>query len=286
MNKSNQLDLFVALAGDVPFRDEREAMSAPLVSLSKRKRTLIEWQGPSGQTVTVSAAEKYGIATIWDYDVILWAVSQINQAVDAGLETSPRIFFHPYDALKATGRDTGGKGYKELKAALDRLRATGVAYESPALKGKRRKKGAFNLLSACEFEDTAEGKAKGAWLELPLWLYQAVTQDRDVLAISPRYFELSSGLDRFLYRLARRHVGKQAGWAFTFRDIHTRSGSSQSYGDFARDLRKAITRNALPEYGLAEVEGANGPTLSMYRDATKSDFRDRRFNLPKPRACG
>jgi plasmid replication initiation protein len=261
-------------------------MSAPLVSLSKRKRTLIEWQGPSGQTVTVSAAEKYGIATIWDYDVILWAVSQINQAVDAGLETSPRIFFHPYDALKATGRDTGGKGYKELKAALDRLRATGVAYESPALKGKRRKKGAFNLLSAFEFEETAEGKAKGAWLELPLWLYQAVTQDRDVLAISPRYFELSSGLDRFLYRLARRHVGKQAGWAFTFRDIHTRSGSSQSYGDFARDLRKAITRNALPEYGLAEVEGANGPTLSMYRDATKSDFRDRRFNLPKPRACG
>ena len=78
MSKSNQLDLFIALAGDVPLRDEREAMSAPLVSISKRKRTLIEWQGPSGQSVTVSAAEKYGIATIWDYDVILWAVSQIK----------------------------------------------------------------------------------------------------------------------------------------------------------------------------------------------------------------
>jgi len=226
MSANSQLDLFIALAGDVPLRDEREAMSAPLVSLSKRKRTLIEWQGPSGQTVTVSAAEKYGIATIWDYDVILWAVSQINQAFDAGLETSPRVFFHPYDVLKATGRDTGGKGYKEMKAALHRLRATGVAYESPAMKGKRRKQGAFNLLSAFEFEETAEGKAKGAWLELPLWLYQAVTQDRDVLAISPLYFNLTSGLDRFLYRLARRHVGKQAGWAFTFRDLHTRSGSS------------------------------------------------------------
>ena len=71
MSTNRQLDLFVALIGDVPFRDEREAMSAPLVALSKNKRTLIEWQGPSGQTVTVSAAEKYGIATIWDYDVIL-----------------------------------------------------------------------------------------------------------------------------------------------------------------------------------------------------------------------
>jgi len=277
MSKSRQLDLFVALAGDVPFRDEREAMSAPLVSLSKNKRTLIEWEGPSGQKVTVAAAEKFGIATIWDYDLILWAVSQVNEAVNAGLATSPRIFFHPYDMLKATGRDTGGKGYNELKAGMHRLAATGVSYVSPALKGKRRKQGAFNLLSGFEFEETDEGKAKGAWVELPMWLYQAVTQDRDVLAISPRYFNLTSGLDRFLYRLARRHVGKQAGWAFTFRDLHGRTGSKQRYGDFARDLRKAITRNTLPEYSLAEVEGANGPTLSMYRDESKSEFRDKRF---------
>jgi plasmid replication initiation protein len=45
MSKNRQLDLFVALIGDVPFRDEREAMSAPLVALSKNKRTRIEW-GP------------------------------------------------------------------------------------------------------------------------------------------------------------------------------------------------------------------------------------------------
>ena len=38
MSKNRQLDLFVALIGDVPFRDEREAMSAPLVALSKNKQ--------------------------------------------------------------------------------------------------------------------------------------------------------------------------------------------------------------------------------------------------------
>ena len=48
MSKNRQLDLFVALIGDVPFRDEREAMSAPLVALSKNKRTRIEWEGPAG----------------------------------------------------------------------------------------------------------------------------------------------------------------------------------------------------------------------------------------------
>ena len=61
MSKNRQLDLFVALIGDVPFRDEREAMSAPLVALSKNKRTRIEWEGPSGQRVLVTAPEEYGL---------------------------------------------------------------------------------------------------------------------------------------------------------------------------------------------------------------------------------
>lgn len=276
MSKNRQLDLFVALIGDIPFRDERESMTAPLVSLSKNKRTRIEWEGPSGQRVLVTAAEEYGVATIWDYDVLLWAISQINEAINQGLPVSPRVQFHPYNLLSAVGRDTGGKGYAELKAALHRLRATGVSYDSPALDGKRRKLGAFNLLGAFLIEEE-EGKAKVAWMELPAWLYEAVTLDRDVLAISPRYFDLTSGLDRFLYRLARRHVGKQAGWIFTFRDIHGRSGSAQSFGDFSRDLRKAITRNTLPEYSLAEGKGANGPTLMISLDPERAEWRDRRF---------
>jgi plasmid replication initiation protein len=280
MSTNRQMDLFVALIGDVPFRDEREAMSAPLVALSKNKRTRIEWEGPSGQKVLVTAPEDTGIATIWDYDVLLWAVSQINEAVNAGLPVAARIEFHPYNLLKAVGRNTGGQGYAELKAALHRLGSTSVAYESPSLKGKRRSVGRFNLLSAFKIEETNEGQAKAAWLELPLWLFEAVANDRDILSISPKYFDLTSGLDRFLYRLARRHVGRQAGWIFTFRDLHGRSGSAQSYGDFARDLRKAITRNALPEYSMNEIEGANGPSLAFNRDPAKIEWRqDRRYKL-------
>jgi plasmid replication initiation protein len=278
MSKNRQLDLFVALIGDVPFRDERESMTAPLVSLSKNKRTLMEWEGPGGQRVTVTAADKYGIATIWDYDVLLWAISQINEALNQGLPVSARVSFHPYNLLSAVGRDTGGQGYTELKAALQRLTSTTVSYESVALNGKRRQLGIFNLLGASGVTEE-DGKIKDAWLELPPWLFEAVTLDRDVLAISPRYFDLTSGLDRFLYRLARRHVGKQAGWVFTFRDLHGRSGSAQAYGPFARDLRKAIARNALPEYSLAEIEGANGPSLAINRDPAKLEWRDRRFNL-------
>ena len=45
-----QLDLFVTFVGDVPLRDERESMSLPLVSLSKRKRLKpIEWTSNDGK---------------------------------------------------------------------------------------------------------------------------------------------------------------------------------------------------------------------------------------------
>ncbi len=261
---NHQLDLFVALVGDVPLADEREGMTAPLVSLSKRKRTRIEWTGPSGQNLVVEAPEATGIATIWDYDVILWAVSQINEAVNKGLPTSPRIEFQPYSLLKAVGRDTGGKGYVELKAGLERLVKTTVSYDSPALQGKRRKIGVFNLLSGFHIQEQ-DGKPTAAIIDLPLWLYEAVTKDRDVLAISLEYFDLTSGLDRFLYRLARRHVGRQAEWSFTFADLHLRTGSSNTYGGFARDLRKAISRNGLPQYSLSEETGKSGPLLVVRR---------------------
>lgn len=58
MSKKRQLDLFVALIGDVPFRDEREVESAPLVALSKNKRPRIEWEGASRQRVLVTQVRR------------------------------------------------------------------------------------------------------------------------------------------------------------------------------------------------------------------------------------
>ena len=266
MSVDRQLDLFVALIGDVPFRDDREAMSVPLVALSKNKRSRIEWQGPSGQSVVVTAPEELGVATIWDYDILLWAISQINQGLNQGLTVEPRIEFHPYNLLKAIGRNTGGQGYIELKAALDRLTATTVGYSSPNIRNPKRKNmGRFNLLSGHNIEVSQGGVIKAGWIEIPSWLFVAIRDDRDVLAISPRYFDLTSGLDRFLYRLARRHVGRQKEWTFGFRDLHGRSGSAQDFGPFSRDLRKAIDRNGLPEYVMREEIGASGPMLTFVR---------------------
>ncbi len=68
--------------------------------------------------------------------------------------------------------------------------------------------------------------------------YEGVV-DGTVLAIPPAYFEITSGTARWLYRVMRRHAGRQTGgWAFSFQTLHAKSGSSQRFSDFARDLRR------------------------------------------------
>jgi plasmid replication initiation protein len=239
--------------------------------LSKNKRTVpIEWKSSDGERwVQVTANATHGMATIWDVDVLIWAVSQINAAVEAGHPTSPEITFQPYDMLKSIGRDTGGKGYAELEAALNRL--AGTLIETNIRGASLRRKAGFHLLEGWEHDtDAATGHSKGVKIILPRWLYEGVATHRDVLAIAPAYFDLTSGIARWLYRLARRHAGKQAmGWRFTMKGLHDRSGSTQPLNQFAKDVRKAIAKG-VPEYRLDILRGQLGDeVVSMIRDQSK-----------------
>lgn len=261
-----QLDLFVAIVGDVPLRDDREAMSAPMVSIAKRSPREIEWTGPKGQHVVITCGDDAdGIATIYDFDVVIWAISQVNAMIERGGKPSPTITFRPYDLLRAVNRGVSGRDYERFKEAVNRLRSTRIRTTI-----RRRHKDRledFNLLADFTLDEDAFGRPLGAQLTLPRWIYRAITEQRDVLAISPLYFDLSSGLDRFLYRLARRHAGNGRdnpyGWRFSFEDLHRRSGSQSSFKGFTRDLRRAIARNALPTYTLSEEAGSGGPVLRL-----------------------
>jgi plasmid replication initiation protein len=275
----HQLDLFVAFIGDVPLRDDREGMSVPLVSLSKGKRIApIEWRSPDGERfVNVTANATHGMATIWDMDVLIWAVSQINEAINTGREVSPVLRFHPHDMLKAIGRDVGGDHYAALEEALRRL--AGTLVETNIRSAIKRRREMFHLIEHWAHDtDPVTGRSKGMMLTLPGWIYDGVVQHRDVLAISPRYFDLTSGIARWLYRLARRHAGKQpAGWRFTMKVLHARSGSTQPLSQFAKDVRRVVAGQGVPEYRLDIIQGQRGDeTVAMVRDPTKTELPQRR----------
>ncbi|HSV83726.1 MAG TPA: replication initiator protein A, partial [Ramlibacter sp.] len=103
-----------------------------------------------------------------------------------------------------------------------------------------------------------QGRPQGIELILPDWFYAGVIEEALVLTIDPAYFGLSGGIERWLYRLVRKHGGRQrTGWQFDFRHLYAKSGSMARFSDFALDVRRIATRQAMPGYRLA-VTRANG----------------------------
>ena len=98
-------------------------------------------------------------------------------------------------------------------------------------------------------------------IELPPWLYNAIVRRRDILAVHD-YFRLTGGLERWLYRLARKAVPDKAevrAIHFRMDTLHERSGCTRPLKKFAFDIRKMAENQPLPEYGLRiDREGKQG----------------------------
>ena len=271
-SEREQLELFRALPGDLAPRDAQDLMAYPFFSLAKSHRsTPIDFR--SGDVaIRVEAVPEHGMATIWDADVLIWAASQIVEARDAGLRTSRLMAATPYEILNFTGRGTSLRDYQRLKAALDRLQSTTVATSlrqpptnplarvrpetnSPPEAGGRRMH-RFSWIN--EWTERADGHGHPGGIELivPDWFYRAVLDDALVLTIDRAYFDLTGGMERWLYRIVRKHGGRQRnGWRFDFRHLHLKSGSLSPFKRFAFELRDIIRRQPLPGYTLfVEVE--------------------------------
>ena len=94
------------------------------------------------------------------------------------------------------------------------------------------------------------GKPDGIELIVPDWFYQAVLDDARA-DIDRAYFGLTGGLDRWLYRIVRKHGGRQRnGWRFDFRHLHQKSARCRRSKRFAFELRDIIRRQPLPGYTL------------------------------------
>ena len=138
----SQFDLFVPYVADLPLRDQRETMERPFFSLAKRKRQKpIEYTSPNGEVfVNVFPNQEFGMATIWDADILIWAASVMNDRRKRGENDLPRtLSFHPYDLLKTIGRETGGRQYLLLREALGRLQSTTIVTNIRVKRGKKQR---------------------------------------------------------------------------------------------------------------------------------------------------
>ncbi|RUV77634.1 replication protein A, partial [Mesorhizobium sp. M5C.F.Ca.IN.020.14.1.1] len=174
----------------------------------------------------------------------------ILAAQDRGLTTSRFFRFTPYQLLNGIGRTTGARSYFLIKGALTRLQSTVI--RTTIRHGEHWRRQQFSWINEWEELAMRSGRIEGMEFVLPEWLYQGIIDRRLVLAIDPDYFRLTGGIERWLYRIARKHAGRQAnGWSFELRHLHAKSGSLARYSDFAVDLRAIARRQPLPGYLLA-----------------------------------
>ena len=265
-SEREQLELFRALPGALRPRDAQDLMAYPFFSLAKSHRSVpIDFR--SGQVaIRVEAVPEHGMATIWDADVLIWAASQIVEARDAGLRTSRLMAATPYEILTFVGRGTSVRDYHRLKAALDRLQSTTVA--TTLRQAAERRMHRFSWINEWTERADRSGRPDGIDLIVPDWFYRAVLDDAlvhqlyfitltrragNVDAIDPRNARhvTSSLVSRGLYRLVRKHAGRQArGWAFDFAHLHAKSASLSRFSAFAFELRDVVRRQPLPGYQL------------------------------------
>jgi hypothetical protein len=178
-------------------------MTYPFFSLAKTHRVMPIDYRMNDIAIRVEAVAEHGMATIWDADVLIWAASQIVEARDAGLRTSRLMAARPSEILTFAGRGTSARDYHRLKAALNRLQSTTIATSLRQISERRMHR--FSWINEWTERADVHGNADGIDFIVPDWFYRAVLDDALVLTIDRRYFALTGGVERWLYRVVRKH---------------------------------------------------------------------------------
>lgn len=247
------------------FRYHQELMERPFLALSKSRTRPIDYTSPDGlTTVKVTCDPEYGMATIWDGDVLIYLASLICDMKRRGINDIPRqITLRPYDILRAIKRPTGGKNYEQLTHGFDRLVATTV--KTNVRGGEGRRESTFSFLDSWNHVVDSDEIAKGVTLVMSNWFYEAVLEQSKYLRLDPIYFTLKSGYERWIYQITRKHAGGhgERGWDFTFPTLHAKSGSVQPLSQFKRDIKKIIERNAIPGVKMSIIGRGKGEKLKL-----------------------
>src|SRR3546814_16612777 len=79
------------------------------------------------------------------------------------------------------------------------------------------------------------------------------------------YFLLTGGLERALYRVARKHVGQQrGGWTCRLEVLREKNGSDDKPKEFARMVRKILEADQPPEYTITITKTTEGAPAEQF----------------------
>ncbi|MCC5972437.1 MAG: replication initiator protein A [Rubellimicrobium sp.] len=251
-DRHRQGDFFLCdVLGAIP-KDDMASMEHPLFSLATRPDLRILRYDHNGTRIEVTPSVR-GLATIHDKDVLIYCISQLMAALNAGRNVSRTLQMRAHDMLVATNRETSGDGYQRLRDALERLAGTRITTNF-ATGGVEVTTG-FGLIESWQILRKARGgRMVSVSITLSDWLFRAVLS-KSVLTLSRDYFRLRKPLERRVYELARKHCGRQESWRISVELLHKKSGSASPRRVFRKMLRDMIAADTLPDYLMSEEPG-------------------------------
>lgn len=245
-------DFFLCDIFDALPKNDLASMEHPLFSLSTRPDLKVAEYVHNDVVVQVTPSVR-GRATIHDKDILIYCVSQLMAALNAGRKVSRTLRLHAHDLLVATNRETSGDSYRRLRDAFERLAGTRIT--TNIVTGETDTTTGFGLIESWEIVRRVRGgRMSHVTVTLSEWLYRAV-QNGAVLTLSREYFQLRRPLERRIYELARKHCGRQREWRVSVDTLLKKSGSNSPRRVFRAMLRQMIERDGLPDYHLDEVPG-------------------------------
>jgi hypothetical protein len=236
-----------------PGRDLVEMMEVPFLALSKNRKNPITYESPDGtRKVRVTRHTGHFLASIYDWDIILFVASKMQDILNSSSDIPPRTMIIPrHEVLKALHKHDGKKEEKDLKKSLSRLKLTGI--ETTIRNEDLRYDAGFGFLDSWNYTDRKD--IKEIAITLSQWLYDGICAQGALLKVDTAYFDITSALKRFLYRTARKHVGKnEKAWKFSVEKLYEKSGSEREFKKFKSDLKTAVLANDIPEYSVQWIQ--------------------------------
>lgn len=250
-------------------RDITEMMEVPFLALSKNRREPIIYEktdGPNMIKVKVSRHTGHFLASIYDWDIVLFVAGKMQEILNKGSDIPPRTIIIPrHELFKALRKHDGKKQVLDLKASLSRLQLTGI--ETTIRNEDGRYDAGFGFLESWSYTDRKD--IREIEITLSRWLYDGICAKSSLLRVDPEYFSITSALKRFLYRTARKHAGGHGNpWEFLIETIYKKSGSEMDFRFFKRDLKAVVLENDVPGYFLRWIE-RDGNTFVSFKNIRK-----------------
>ncbi len=241
-------ELFLCDIADAALKDDMASMEHPIFSLSKKPDTTIRHYETDKVKIEVIPSVM-GVATIYDKDILIYAVSKIMAAKNRGETPSREVVMSARDLLIFTNRPTGGTQYKRLKDSLNRLNGTRITTNIKT--GGEEQFRAFGLVDDVLIRKSDTSGQVIEWgVTLSKWLFNAI-EANEVLTLHSDYFRLRKPLERRVYELGRKHCGMKNTWKINLELLKKKSGSLSPLKRFKYLIKDIIKNDHLPDYHLS-----------------------------------